>query len=143
MLQRLLSEDIAKWWNLIGDSIQKSLPPTINPSEDSISNILHALIAGRMQCWIEQEEGAVRGIVVTAVVKDEFSENINLLIYSMFSNRTAKPDDWRDALSTLKIYAKNRGCYKIIAFTNKEVVESIVEKLGGSVSEVLVQFNLD
>lgn len=143
MLQRLTNDDVVKRWSVIKEGIMRSLPPTVPLSEDSISGILSSLISGRLQCWIENGEEEIKGLVLTGVMEDEFAGIRNLLIFSIYSNRTSSPEDWRDGINTLKAYAKGRGCYKIIAFTDREIVESIVLKLGGQVSRVLVEFDLD
>jgi len=142
MLQRLTSEDIAKWWSNISEALSLSFPPTVEHKDNSVSNILQALIDGRMQCWMEVQEGKALGIVTTAIVEEPFSGTCNLLIYSFFSHNMIA-DQWRDGLNTVREYAKSRKCYKIIAFVDKDRVATIAEKLGGKVINVLVEFNLE
>lgn len=97
---------------------------------------------GRMQIWIEEEEGKVRGFVVTAVTIEEFSKTKNLLIFSLYSNGTLSAEKWKEGLVTIKEYAKKSGCNKIVGFTIKPLVESIIIKLGGRAINTLVEFEL-
>jgi hypothetical protein len=145
LLQRLLPEDVARLWELIRAPLEASLPPTAARTVGTMTKVLEGLSSGRLLCWLElkEDERKVSGLVTTAVVADEFSGTKNLLIYTLWSDGTNRSAVWREDIEILKKYARSIGCAKIIAFTDKNQVESIADKLGARIGSTLIEFDLE
>ena len=121
---------------MIGDSIEKSLPPTDYGSANIMLNILTALMLGDMQCWFIMSNVEITGenivaIVTTVVQGGGPTEIKNLEVYTLFARRELTKSLLSDAYDTLKKFAKSRDCYRIIAYSDVDRIESIVTGLGG------------
>jgi len=112
--------------------MERSLPPYVWQDQDTMTNILYALMVGEMTCWT-----MVRGLddvlaLATTIVTDDFaSKTRNFLIYSMFAFREVTPDEWRQGGLSLMRYAADKNCKQIIAYTKVQAIVDIVKMMGG------------
>lgn len=136
VLVQLLPEQISEYWDMIGDSIEKSLPPMEYASPKMMLNLLSSLMLGDMQCWFIMSSPEITGenivAISTTIVQGRGPSGIkNLEIYTLFARRELTKSLLSDAYNTLKKFAKSRDCYRIIAYSEIDRVISIVEGLGG------------
>jgi hypothetical protein len=143
MLIRLTPSQIEKYSDLIIDAVEKSMPPYTYSSYMKSNEVLRALLADNMQCWIIHNESVgIAGIAVTAIMPDFYTHTRNLLIYSLYGIKPIEPNEWIESLKTLKKFAKAKGCYRIIAYTDMPNVISLVRKLGGDTSITFISIEV-
>ena len=136
MLVQLLPEQVSEYWDMIGDSIVKSMPPADFGSPNRMFNILTSLMLGNMQCWFVMSSPEITGenivaIVTTVVQGGGPTEIKNLEVYTLFARRELTKSLLSDAFKTLKKFAKSRDCYRIIAYSDVDKIINIAEELGG------------
>ena len=136
MLVQLLPEQVSEYWDMIGDSIEKSMPPMDFHSPPRMLNILTMLMLGDMQCWFIMSAPEITGenivAIATTVVQGGGPTGIKTLeVYTLFARRELTKSMLSDAYNTLKKFAKSRDCYRIIAYSEIDRIISIVEELGG------------
>ena len=130
MLIQMLPDQVSELWDVLKPSIMSSMPGHWKKDDVIASNILQAVLADKMQCWVYQnvdDEAKLEGVVLTSVFHDQCSGVKNLVIYGLASMKHAKIVDietWRSGLATLIKYGKGIGCHNIAAYT---VVPRIVE----------------
>ena len=112
----------------------------MDPSEEMLSNMLQALLAGRLECWFlcskESKEsfGKIIGVFTTTITGDTIAGVRNLLIYTMSGTNSYIPDCvWKREFETLAKYARSKGCRAIRIMTVNDRIIDVVEKLGGEV----------
>ena len=145
-LIRLLPEQVSEHWVVIRRAVRRSLPPTTYGSDRRDSNILNNLLIGRMVCWVGRDKVGVKLIILTNVVGDSITGVKNLQIYSMFnpSKRILEEDDWIDGMETMKRYARDRDCYRVVAYSKvPRVIEMSRDKLGADVSNIFMTFEVE
>jgi len=146
MLVRLTTDQISRFWEVIRYSFEQSAPPVAKVSPEHSANLLEDLLAGTADCWISfqrKNENKIDGVVITKVVIDEASKTRNLLIYSLFAHTLTNKDSWTEGLRVLARWAKSKGCYNIIGFTQENQIVSLVNKLGGDTNTTLIMFDVD
>ena len=108
-----------------------------------------------MQCWFVYNNGKPGvdanktdlskdplGIIVTSIQPDFYTETKNLLIYSLWGVQRINPDVWIDGLKYLKRFAKEKECFRVIAYTDLPNILSIVKKLGGNTSITFISMEV-
>lgn len=147
MLNKLLPEQVAKFWDIIKFAAEQSLPPTVVDSPDNMNRLLAAALSGAIAVWVTYEKKEVvvslEGIVITNFLYDNVSDTRSLLIYSLYGYNSISSEGWREGFKGLAKYAKARGCNQIVAYTNSNAVIEAVKHLGGEASYTFVSFNLD
>ena len=73
-------------------------------------------------------------------MEDFLSGIRNLLIYSLFGARPIEDAIWIRGLETIKKYAKANDCAKVVAYSNVERIEEIVNSLGGEIEWKFISF---
>jgi len=113
-------------------------------------SVLREIQTGRLQLWVigevkDEKERVALGVVATSIVTDHFTGERNLLVSLLHK---AKPDVklneelWIDGILHLKLYARQQGCKKIVAFSGNERVIEMFEKLGGNASVRFLQMEV-
>ncbi len=137
MLVRLLSENISDNWDVIRYSLSESIPPTIALNETVLNNILIALLAGEMHCWVSYKDwknGEIEGVMTTQIIVDLASKTKNLLIYSAFAYNTTNKRTWIEGLEAVNRFADVFGCESIIGYTKAPEIIKVINLLGGDTS---------
>lgn len=144
MLIKLLSEQIAKYWDVIKYAVEESVPPIANENYDKMNRILEALLNGSMDCWVSvnDENKKIEAIVVTTFSEDYCSGVRNLLIYSIFGYNEISDKSWAEGFETLSKWAKSCGCIRIIAYTDVDRIKEVVNSIGGNTRYSLVSIPL-
>lgn len=142
MLTKILPDQIASNWDVIGYSVQQSLPSQVEDVEGILSNVLMALLSGNMDCWvISSKDNKIEGIATTQILWDEASRVKTLLVYSVYSYGNISEQNWNKCLGTIREFAKNRGCHKISAFSGNERLVNLMTKLGAD-KQFFITFSL-
>lgn len=139
MLTKLLPSQISEYWDTIAKAIESSAPPYTYSSQMRLSEVLTAMLADDMHCWIisgSVENGTSNplGICVTAFLEDYYSKARNLLIYSLWGFENISEEVWLKGLASIKKFAKAKDCRKIIAYSDIPAIIKRIEMLGGDSS---------
>ena len=126
---KLHPQQISQDWVQIRNSIYLSLAPTAAPTEESLSNILKALLSGAMICWYHFRDSKLAAIMTTVDMSDDFSGSRNLLIYSFFSLAILEFEDYDHMWGILDRYGKSKGYYSLIAYTNDPKIKKIISRV--------------
>lgn len=136
MLIRLLNEDITKAWHVIRNGVRRSVPPFASGSDDSMKYILEALLKRFMQAWAIYDDGRIKGIGLTGVIFDGFSQEKALLVYSVVAYENIQDELWIDSLETLRIFAKGVNCKRVVFYTSNPRIVQLMKKLGSDTNTV-------
>lgn len=152
MLVRVLNTQIRTIWELVEPMLAESLPPHAAPTEETMGNIFKAFVSNKAILWAmfnkdEIEEvpdfRMTHGIVATQFVTDQMSQTVNLLIYAMYGDGYLTKHIWTDGLQTLKKFAREYDCHKIIAYTVSEDIRDLwTEILGGESDTMLLEMEV-
>lgn len=138
MLIKLLPDQVATHWEPIKRAIRDSLPPIAQGVEDHMENVLNALLLDEMQCWVSYtQEGRVDNIMTTQILRDEITQNKNLLIYSVFG-LDVDQRSWAEGLQALIKYARKEGCDRIVGYSNVNSIIRFVQRIGGEAEYTFV-----
>lgn len=141
MLVALLQTQVAEHWSLFRDHINDSLPPIADYGPLDMNNILHRLMLGGAVLWqVVNEEREMVGFIVTTILRD-MSGVSTLLIYSSVILMNSPVKYWTECAETLRIYAKDKGCSKIVAFTSNEKLLTLLKEEGAETT-TFVSFRL-
>lgn len=142
---KLLPEQVARYWDELGDAIISSIPPTVLYSPDMRYLTLDAILSGRLEVWTfykQPENGDTVKILVimtTAIVSDVGSSYKSLLIYSIYGyQQDVSPKDWLGGLNMIKAYAKSKGCKNVLAYSDVENIKKLVKVSGGNIDYSLL-----
>ena len=146
MVTRLLPKQITDKWKVIKYAAQKSMPPDIYvkgfEEEEALNNMLKALLAGIMQCWVIYENKDVYGILLTTIMKDACTQVSNLFIYGLCGFKHIPEEEWNEVGTALRDFAKAKRCKMITAFTHNPRVIEIARDAGFSTSNVLLKLEI-
>lgn len=105
-----------------------------NKLERGMNTMLEAAIKGAIQVWIIlDKKGAERifhGICITAFWRDPGIQEKGLWIYSIYSYKFMPDYLWSNMVEGLRMYAKSRGCSKLVAYSKIPRVIEQAEKYG-------------
>lgn len=151
MLVRLLPDDIEKRWPVIKKAILEDLPSNVRDyvlkNEDSINKILFALLDGTLHCWIvvehnKEKEPLILSIITTTFIIEVISGVKNLLIYSVTSYQELSNEIVVSSYKSLREFARSKGCFKIISFTDNPENMKMAEMMGGKATQTLIEMEV-
>lgn len=135
MLVKLLPDQISNHWDELSSAIKGSLPPFVADSDVCMINILKAALSGDLHCWIMYADNGTKtdiyAVITTMIWIDKITGTRDLLIYTFYATKPLLKDLLLSGFETLRKFAADKNCYKIIAYTNVPEMESIVTMLGG------------
>lgn len=142
MLLRVLPEQVSREWDVIWPGIQASLPYDIPPAGQT--KALESFMSGAMQCWFLVKEKDVCALGVTTIFIDPCGRR-SLFIYTLLGYKPLQAEDWGDALTSLKKWAKSKGCVEILTHTpmNNSPALRLVQSMGGDTSTIIAKINLN
>ena len=147
MLILYYPKQIPSIWPFLKEGLEAGLPPFTLAEDDTIANVLEAILAERMQVWLicpsAQEQNTLLGFVVTTVVQDAASRSRNLLIYCLYTARPADQKLWLDGFNAIQAFARSEECGAIIAYTQVPAIVNRAESFGADTSQTFIRFNLD
>ena len=147
MLNRLLPDQVSKFWDVISYAIEQSLPPTTGEHPDKLNRILSAALSGKLEVWAsytrQGDTTKLEGIVVTKILYDDASDTRNLLIYCIYGYTAVDKNSWAEGLKAITLYAKSKGCSQIVAYSDLPHVVELVKALGGEAKYTFLSFNVN
>lgn len=135
MLVKFTPEQVAQLWPMMASGIDSALPPYVGDRDDRLRNILTAVLAGMLECWISYDvidgNAKIYGVVLTAMKVDDFSMSKYLLIYAVYGVGSSTNRNWVEGYNTLRRYALDNGCETIVAYSCVPEIISMANRLGG------------
>jgi hypothetical protein len=126
MLNKLLPDQVAAYWDSIKHGIEQSCPADTVLTKEGLNRYLIALMSGTLQAWMctdRTAEGSVYyGNLVTKLQIDDITGSRSLLLVSLYMFQSAPDAIWEDAYNSLGQYAVANGCKKVIAYTKNPAV---------------------
>ena len=120
---------IGSQWDQIYNFIKEALSD--DEQNDAMkTNLLKGIMAGLVQVWLSHRDGSAVGVLVTYAMRDSFNEIPFLYICAFATLGNSKVEDWRDAIDSIKAFAKNRGCSKVTAATDNAAIVRLCGSLG-------------
>lgn len=141
MLVSLLPEQVSAHWEEISYSIESSLPPIANEN-GKMSNILSAILLGKILCWVSIRDQRINAVVTTRILDDDITELKSLLVYTIFAMEGSGDIDWVEGFETLRKYAKSKGCSRIVGYSEFDSILTRMERLGADTRYRFVSFNI-
>jgi hypothetical protein len=145
-LIQLLPEQVMEYWDYIKDCVTQSLPPHVKIAEETFITLQENALTGALQCWLAIEESThpllAYGLMTTEVTIDKVSGSRNLLIFTVTVTDAHPKEMWSYCLEKMHLYAKNRHCDSIIAYSNNPRMIEIAKGIGADCSWNLIQFFL-
>lgn len=146
MLRLLQPDQVSIYWTDIRATIQASIVPLAEATDETLNLILEAILREEMQVWaiLEEVEGEtnVKGVAVTYINVDVGTQTKNIVVYSLCGYSLLKEETWWDGLEGLKSFARRNGCVGIVGYTKVPRIKEIVEKLGGKAEYVFVELEV-
>jgi hypothetical protein len=147
MVNKLLPDQISKFWPIIKYAVEQSLPPIVIDHPDKLNRILAATLSGKLEVWASYKhlkDGTIKfnGIVITQILYDEITLLKSLLIYSVYAYEDTSYDTWSEAYNSIGKYAKSQGCVRFVAYVSAPSVLKIVHRLGGDTSFTFISVAL-
>jgi hypothetical protein len=141
MLVQLLPEQISTYWPIVRYSIESSMPPTVLGAVD-MNTILQNIMAGSIQVWASVSQEKVVAIITTTIVTDIGATTSDLLIYSLYgTGDIIGKENWKDGFDTLRKYALGKGCTRVTAYTQSDVIKKLAKWFGGDTSWTYIAVN--
>ena len=122
MLNRLLSNQIREYEDVINETIDKTIPEYQTALR---SKLFEELLFGTAQCWLSYDKEAFEGVVITKIQEDTACGGKMCVLISGFApkgiiNGAASVfAGWE----TISKFAKENGCDRISMFTDNPEVE--------------------
>lgn len=131
MLVMLMPDQIMKYWYLVREGLEETLPPYVTNSPNKMEDIQMGLLIGKAQCWLFiSEEPTVKCVVITRTIQDDLTDSAIFEITSLRSFHKILGEEWIEGFETLRKYATGRGCSKIVFYSDNELMLKITSKLG-------------
>ena len=144
-MNKLLPEQISKFWDIIKYAIEQSAPPIIGEVSNRLNNILVAALDGSIEVWAsyEREGEGIKfdGIILTEILFDRPSKTKNLLIYCLYGYGQVSDDSWKRGILALLKYAKSKKCNQVIAYTDVPYMIDMTRYLGGEAKYTFCTFD--
>ena len=145
MLEQLTPKQISDYWEQLEFAITESLPPIVGEDiREKMSNVLLALLDGRMQAWasctVRDGSLTISGFMFTQVLEDPASRIKSLLIYCLYGYENVEEIEWIDGLRTLKKFSVATGCRRVIAYTDIPYMIELAKRLGGEAKYTFIVF---
>jgi hypothetical protein len=143
-LIKLTPDLIVNSWEDIEAALTEAIPTTIGPIEDRNSRVLESLLIGRMDCWVKcKDDGKIVFFVLTAIIDDPEAGSRSMLIYLLYGYLPPTIVEMNETLEFGKLYAKEKKCNRIVAYSNNENVIVIANRLGADTSVRFIAFPVD
>ena len=120
MLNRLLSNQIEKYEDVINETIIKTIPEY---QEKMKTELYNDLLLGNAQCWISSYLDKFDGVVITKIEKDIAVGGKTCTLISGYSPTGTCAASFYQGWEAVSKFAKNQDCDRISLYTNNPEVE--------------------
>ena len=118
---RIAQDSLPKLTDAIGDILGKSIHEDW-PCADYKERVMSGLSAGALSLWRIEDNGRVRGMIITSLYIDKFTRVRMLLVYLMYFFGEYTKSDVAAAVDALTVYTKQKQCRSVVTLsTLKEV----------------------
>ncbi|MBU2249926.1 MAG: hypothetical protein KKD77_24485 [Gammaproteobacteria bacterium] len=140
MLIKLYPDQVAKHWELIRYSIEKTVPKIPRETPDKMNNILAEMLLENWECWVNYHDTTKRfnAIIVTTILENHMTETKSLLIYSIYGFGPGDLKSWLTGMTTLIKYAKFKDCVRLEAYAELDFAIKLLERYKGSSSHKFI-----
>lgn len=146
----LFQEDhIARFMQIILESVYRSLPPDEIDTPTLRANITGALVDGRVQVWgilgfvPSEDQWRPVGYMTTSIRANDIADIKTLFIYTMFSFVVIEDSAYGIFFDTLKEYCRHEKCTQISCLTNSERVLRMLRLHGWNTEYTLGYHDLE
>jgi len=144
MLNKLLPDQVSKFWDVIKYAIEESLPPTVGQHRDKMNRILSSCLSGDLEVWAAYERNGedvkFEGIMITTFVYDTASNTKSLLIYCVYGYTQVSPDTWAEGIEAIGKYAKANKCHRVVAYSDIPYMIEKAKLLGADTKYTFLSF---
>lgn len=131
MTLRLLSVQIAKFWDLIKYAIGQVEKIGSDEELEVYNRLFASIISDKAQCFIVYDEDeSVRAVCITELRYDELKATKSLHIRCLYAFKAASNEVWAKEFESIKEMAKKEGCSKITFETSNPRIKSIAKEIG-------------
>lgn len=145
MLVRIHPEQFEKGWETFAPLLQEAFPPRLAVQKDALVKVLRAVLGEKATPWIEvnKETRQSRAFILTTIDREPIMHNRRLLIYvlTIFGD-AGEPEEWRQAINTLRKHARKQDCNNIITYVYDEDYARYLSMLGADTDTVMAQFEV-
>jgi hypothetical protein len=148
MINRLLPEQISKFWDVIKYAVEQSLPPTVGDHPDKMNRILGSMLCGKIDVWmsytVNGEKRKLNGLVVTRFLYDDASDTKTLLLYCAYSyaDERIAHEFWVEGYNAMVEYARANKCIRLIAYSDIPYLIEMANAIGAETRFHLISFPL-
>jgi hypothetical protein len=140
----MLPEQVANGWDTLAPMIVQSLPPTVANNPIMLANVITAIMLEEADVWILTDGGHDHSAVaLTTYMFDPVARIKMMVLYSVYGITPLDDEKWNDGFTSLRKFAKARGCKSIIAYTQFDRVKQMAEKNGADISYTLLTMGVD
>ncbi len=141
-LLKLSPEQLMEHWPYVKECIILALPPYVTCDVDNILRIQEQLLIGSLECWacVNDASGEFLGIATTQVVVDEVTMTKNLFLFSVTLTEESEDYIWQEGYLHFSRYAVSKGCNAIIAYTDRQSIVMLANRLGADTTWHLLKF---
>ena len=108
----------------------------VNGDWDFANKVLEQTLVGRCVIWLAFEQGEpigdnYVGFGITTLNPDSFTDSKDLVLYYVYTYRNASMALRAEAAVSLVKYAKAKGCARIVVYTERQAMTSLIEDFLG------------
>ena len=101
---------------------------------------LGGILRGELLCWIalsnKEADEKIYAVAITQILLDTIDERHALLVRTVASFGRPIPDEvYLEAIASLKKYAANQRCFRIVGYTKSKKILSLLKSQFGRVAE--------
>jgi hypothetical protein len=105
-------------------------------------NMLQITLAGGIDIWVGYEGEKFAGFVFSSISTNELTSVRNFVILGVWTEEGFTDEMFKVCLYTLSLYARSRGCQRLITFTAIPHLAQRLKGLGGKMENVQITFDL-
>ena len=133
MINKLLSNQIPQFWDLIKYAIAKVYNLDEKKAHAIFTQALTELEADNYQCFIKRtddENKTVISLVITHITTNKWTQLKALNLVCLYSFKYSDMEGWQNFFDFVKEFGIQQGCVQIVAESNNARVWEITEYLG-------------
>jgi hypothetical protein len=144
MIAMMPPEDRKAYRDLFKDAMIKassSMGIQIKDIDLTVKKIWHSVWNRHMQAWLIYRKGIVIGLVLTKVIRDDFLDYNELLVYCLYiiEGFSMSLEEWDQCYNKLSEFGYEMGCRWITAYTTVERVRRMASRMGGTINTTYIR----
>jgi len=134
MIQQIMPEQVAYYWESIKDKVDETLP-AIPGESDKLNGILTSLLNGTMICWISyrivEERKKSNAFLITSINHDHITGVKSLVLYCLYVMGRADMTAWKEGFEAIKRFGASKGCTRLTAYTTNDFLVRMANEFDG------------